>query len=330
MSDDPSSPFDMICAEVERQLQGGEVSIAAEAAFDLLLAVRYELDNAPRPSVIAHGVLYQAIEAARAQVYAHLNQLCDARREVLDARQRQWLSGQRDVRALLIDVLNVLLAAIEAAAIEQAYADTERQAMAAAVVAEIGGDALGVELQRVAIDRIAAGAIRRLAHGTMATEAAGAPAPVAAIHAEVVRRMRGEASTELDAAGELMIAVRHLVDRQPGSNLTYGPLLETVRMARESVYECLIRRWNERRVLTRADRDMRDVRALLSDLDSVLLEAATAETIEHAYRRAEQRAMASAIVAEMRGDAMGVDVQRDVVRQAATDALEALREVIIR
>lgn len=320
----------MICAEVERQLQGGEVPIAAEAAFDLLLAVRYELDNAPRPSVIAHGVLYQAIEAARGQVYAHLNQLCDARREVLDARQRQWLSGQRDVRALLIDVLNVLLAAIEAAAIEQAYADTERQAMAAAVVAEIGGDALGVELQRVAIDRTAAGAIRRLAHGTMATEAADAPAPVAAIHAEVVRRMRGEASTELDAAGELMIAVRHLVDRQPGSNLTYGPLLETVRMARESVYECLIRRWNERRVLTRADRDMRDVRALLSDLDSVLLEAATAETIEPAYRRAEQRAMASAIVAEMRGDAMGVDVQRDVVRQAATDALEALREVITR
>ncbi len=320
----------MICAEVERQLQGGEVSIAAEAAFDLLLAVRYELDNAPRPSVIAHGVLYQAIEAARGQVYAHLNQLCDARREVLDARQRQWLSGQRDVRALLIDVLNVLLAAIEAAAIEQAYADTERQAMAAAVLAEMGGDALGVELQRVAIDRTAAGAIRRLAHGTMATEAADAPAPVAAIHAEVVRRMRGEASTELDAAGELMIAVRHLVDRQPGSNLTYGPLLETVRMARESVYECLIRRWNERRVLTRADRDMRDVHALLSDLDSVLLEVATAETIEHTYRRAERRAMASAIVAEMRGDAMGVDVQRDVVRQAATDALHALREVITR
>lgn len=304
--------------------------MAAQAAFDLLLAVRYELDTAPRPCVIAHGVLYQAVEAARAQVYPHLNQLWDARREVLDARQRQWLSGRRDVRALLMDVLNVLLAAIEAAAIEQAYADTERRAMAAAVVAEIGGDALGVELQRDAVDRAAAGAIRRLGHGTMATEAADAPAPVAAIHAEVVRRMRGEASTELDAAGELMIAVRHLVDRQPGSSLTYGPLLETVRVARESFYECLIRRWNERRVLTRADRDMRDVRALLSDLDSVLLEAATAEAIEHTYRRAEQRAMASAIVAEMRGDAMGVDVQRDVVRQAATDALHALREVITR
>lgn len=132
VSDDSSSAFDLICAEIERQLRGGELLMDAAAASELLLTVRYQLDTQPRPLVIVHGPLFQAVKAARAQVYGRLIQLRHARCEVLDERWQLRPTGQRDVRALLIDVLNVLLAAITAAGVERAYACAERRAMAAA------------------------------------------------------------------------------------------------------------------------------------------------------------------------------------------------------
>lgn len=141
VSDDSSSAFDLICAEIERQLRGGELLMDAAAASELLLTVRYQLDTQPRPLVIVHGPLFQAVKAARAQVYGRLIQLRHARCEVLDERWQLRPTGQRDVRALLIDVLNVLLAAITAAGVERAYACAERRAMAAAVVAKNYRDA---------------------------------------------------------------------------------------------------------------------------------------------------------------------------------------------
>lgn len=42
-----------------------------------------------------------------------------ARREVLDAGRARWFAGQRDVRALLVDLLNVLLAADAAVGAER-------------------------------------------------------------------------------------------------------------------------------------------------------------------------------------------------------------------
>lgn len=118
VSDDSSSAFDLICAEIERQLRGGELLMDAAAASELLLTVRYQLDTQPRPLVIVHGPLFQAVKAARAQVYGRLIQLRHARCEVLDERWQLRPTGQRDVRALLIDVLNVLLAAITAAGVD--------------------------------------------------------------------------------------------------------------------------------------------------------------------------------------------------------------------
>ncbi len=170
VSDDSSSAFDLICAEIERQLRGGELLMDAAAASELLLTVRYQLDTQPRPLVIVHGPLFQAVKAARAQVYGRLIQLRHARCEVLDERWQLRPTGQRDVRALLIDVLNVLLAAITAAGVERAYACAERRAMAAAVVAKNYRDALGVELQCNSVCRAAAEAIHALAHRTGATE----------------------------------------------------------------------------------------------------------------------------------------------------------------
>ncbi len=75
VSDDSSSAFDLICAEIERQLRGGELLMDAAAASELLLTVRYQLDTQPRPLVIVHGPLFQAVKAARAQVYGRLIQL---------------------------------------------------------------------------------------------------------------------------------------------------------------------------------------------------------------------------------------------------------------
>lgn len=45
VSDDSSSAFDLICAEIERQLRGGELLMDAAAASELLLTVRYQLDT---------------------------------------------------------------------------------------------------------------------------------------------------------------------------------------------------------------------------------------------------------------------------------------------
>lgn len=182
VSDDSSSAFDLICAEIERQLRGGELLMDAAAASELLLTVRYQLDTQPRPLVIVHGPLFQAVKAARAQVYGRLIQLRHARCEVLDERWQLRPTGQRDVRALLIDVLNVLLAAITAAGVERAYACAERRAMAAAVVAKNYRDALGVELQCNSVCRAAAEAIHALAHRTGATEDADCLPPVDVIH----------------------------------------------------------------------------------------------------------------------------------------------------
>ncbi|KAA1244173.1 hypothetical protein F0Q45_25090 [Mycobacterium simiae] len=330
MSDDSSSAFDVICAEIERQLQGGEVSMAAHAAFELLLAVQFQLDTPPQPSSIAHGALYQAVEAARAQIYGRLSQLWTGRRDVLDARRQQWLSGHRDVRALLVDVLNVLLAGIAAADVEWAYSYAERRAMAAAVVAEICGDAVGVAEQRDAVGRAAADALRELAHGTVASEGRDHVSPVDLIRAEVARRVRGEVSTDFIAAGELKTVVRHVLDTQPGNDLTYGPLCQGARAARESIYQCLVQLWQARRSVTRADRDMRDIRSLLVDLENLLREVAAAAAIEQAYARAERQAMASAIVAEIRGDTLRLEAQHDTVQQAAADAMQALQELTAR
>lgn len=102
VSDDSSSAFDLICAEIERQLRGGELLMDAAAASELLLTVRYQLDTQPRPLVIVHGPLFQAVKAARAQVYGRLIQLRHARCEVLDERWQLRPTGQRDVRALLL------------------------------------------------------------------------------------------------------------------------------------------------------------------------------------------------------------------------------------
>lgn len=218
VSDDSSSAFDLICAEIERQLRGGELLMDAAAASELLLTVRYQLDTQPRPLVIVHGPLFQAVKAARAQVYGRLIQLRHARCEVLDERWQLRPTGQRDVRALLIDVLNVLLAAITAAGVERAYACAERRAMAAAVVAKNYRDALGVELQCNSVCRAAAEAIHALAHRTGATEDADCLPPVDVIHADVTRRMHGEVATDVVAAGELVIAARHLLDPMPGAS----------------------------------------------------------------------------------------------------------------
>ena len=325
MSEDPSSAFDLICGEVERQLRGGEIFIDASAAFDLLLGARYQLDNAPGPSVIVHGPLYETVKAARDEVYGLLMRLWHARREVLDARRQQWFAGQRDVRALLTDLLNVLLAAIAAVSAQRAYACAERRAMAAAVVAQIHADVIGVESQRDALHQAAADAIHVLVHGTAASQAGDPVLPVDVIRAEVARRVRGEVSTDVSAAGELTIAVRHLLDVQPGDDLTYGPLSEGVRAAREAVHRCLVQLWQARRTITSADHHLRDMHALLIDLEGVLLEAGTTIGVEQAYARAEQRAMAAAVVAEIRGDTLGIDVQLDAVRRAAADALRALQ-----
>ncbi len=297
----------------------------APAASELLRTVRYQLDAQPRPRVIAHGPLYQAVTAARAQVYGRLMQLRHTRCEVLDERWQLRPTGQRDVRALLIDVLNVLLAASTAASVERAYACAERQAMAAAVVAEICGDAAGVEMQRHAVDRAASDAIDALARGTGATTYADCVPPVDVIRADVTRRVRGEVSTDVVAAGHLVMAARHLLDPMPASELSYGPLLGGVHAARKLVHGRLVQLWRARRALTNGDCDLRDVRTLLVDLDSILLETRTAAAIEQAYTRTEGRAMAAAVVAEIRCDAMGLDAQRDVVQRAAADALHALQ-----
>lgn len=46
------------------------------------------------------------------------------------------------------------------------------------------------------------------------------------IHADVTRRMHGEVATDVVAAGELVIAARHLLDPMPRGELSYGPLHE--------------------------------------------------------------------------------------------------------
>lgn len=280
VSDDSSSAFDLICAEIERQLRGGELLMDAAAASELLLTVRYQLDTQPRPLVIVHGPLFQAVKAARAQVYGRLIQLRHARCEVLDERWQLRPTGQRDVRALLIDVLNVLLAAITAAGVERAYACAERRAMAAAVVAKNYRDALGVELQCNSVCRAAAEAIHALAHRTGATEDADCLPPVDVIHADVTRRMHGEVATDVVAAGELVIAARHLLDPMPRGELSYGPLHEGGNAARKSVYRRLVQLWQARRAVTDGDVDLRDARTLLTDLDSILREMRTAATIQ--------------------------------------------------
>ncbi|WP_156903547.1 hypothetical protein [Mycobacterium kansasii] len=218
----------------------GEVFADERAAFELLHAV-IQLDIEPRPATIAQGVLYEALKTARAELYGHLTRLWHARREVLEARREQWLAGQRDVRALLRDVLNVLLAAIAAAEVERTYvlaeqqamaaallrdvlnvllaaiaaAEVERtyvlaeqQAMAAAVIAEIRGDTTVVAVRRNAVHRAVAEAIRVSAHGTLVAEDVDPSAPIEVIRADVARRLRGEVPTDFRAAGELMIAVR--------------------------------------------------------------------------------------------------------------------------
>lgn len=280
VSDDSSSAFDLICAEIERQLRGGELLMDAAAASELLLTVRYQLDTQPRPLVIVHGPLFQAVKAARAQVYGRLIQLRHARCEVLDERWQLRPTGQRDVRALLIDVLSVLLAAITAAGVERAYACAERRAMAAAVVAKNYRDALGVELQCNSVCRAAAEAIHALAHRTGATEDADCLPPVDVIHADVTRRMHGEVATDVVAAGELVIAARHLLDPMPRGELSYGPLHEGGNAARKSVYRRLVQLWQARRAVTDGDVDLRDARTLLTDLDSILREMRTAATIQ--------------------------------------------------
>ncbi|ORB88257.1 hypothetical protein [Mycobacterium persicum] len=323
MTEDPLSAFDVICSEIERQLQGDEVFLDGRTAFELLLAV-CELDNAPHPATIAQGVLYEAVTTTRAELYGHLTQLWHARRAVLEARQEQWLAGQRGVRALLSDVLNVLLAAIAAAEVERTYALAEQRTMANAVIAEIYGDTTGVAAQRNAVHRAVADAIRVSAHGTRSAEHVDPVAPVEVIHTDVARRLRGEVPTDFRAAGELMIAVRYLLDLQPGEHLSYGPLRDGVRAAREPVYRRLVALWQGRRAVTNTGRDMRDLDALLIDLDSVVAQARTTIAIEQMYARAERRAMAAAVVAEIRGDGPGVGSQLEAVQRAAADALSAL------
>ncbi|VBA58853.1 hypothetical protein [Mycobacterium attenuatum] len=323
MTEGPLSAFDVICSEIERQLRGGEVFADERAAFELLHAV-IQLDIEPRPATIAQGVLYEALKTARAELYGHLTRLWHARREVLEARREQWLAGQRDVRALLRDVLNVLLAAIAAAEVERTYVLAEQQAMAAAVIAEIRGDTTVVAARRNAVHRAVAEAIRVSAHGTLVAEDVDPSAPIEVIRADVARRLRGEVPTDFRAAGELMIAVRYLLDRQPGEQLSYGPLGDGVRAAREPVYQRLVALWRARRAKTNTGREMRDLDALLIDLDSVVAQVSTTVAIEQAYARAERRAMAAAVVAEIRGDGPGVGSQLKAVQRAAADTLGAL------
>lgn len=139
--------------------------------------------------------------------------------------------------------------------------------------------------------------------------------------------MHGEVATDVVAAGELVIAARHLLDPMPRGELSYGPLHEGGHAARKSVYRRLVQLWQARRAITDGDVDLRDARTLLTDLDSILREMRTAATIQQAYTRAERRAMAAAVVAKIRGDAMGLDAQRDAVHRAAADALHALQSV---
>ncbi|OOK73973.1 hypothetical protein BZL30_4450 [Mycobacterium kansasii] len=228
------------------------------------------------------------------------------------------------MRALLRDVLNVLLAAIAAAEVERTYVLAEQQAMAAAVIAEIRDDTTVVAARRNAVHRAVAEAIRVSAHGTLVAEDVDPSAPIEVIRADVARRLRGEVPTDFRAAGELMIAVRYLLDRQPGEQLSYGPLGDGVRAAREPVYQRLVALWRARRAKTNTGREMRDLDALFIDLDSVVAQVSTIIAIEQAYARAERRAMAAAVVAEIRGDGPGVGSQLKAVQRAAADALGAL------
>ncbi|BBX99012.1 hypothetical protein [Mycobacterium lacus] len=317
--------FDVICAEFARQLQDGEVSMDASGAFDLLCTARWQLDNMkPATSIRAHGPLYETVMAARAQVYEPLMRRWHARREVLDAGRARWFAGQRDVRALLVDLLNVLLAADAAVGAERAYARAERRAMAAAVVADIRGDELGIASQRDVVQRAAADALHMLA-STVAPYGDGDwfP-PFDLIRNEVERRLRGEVQTDAYAACELVAAVRDLVDNeQPVNYVAYGPLFHDVMVAREPVCRRLVRLRQARREVT--NRNVRDVRARLVDLNGVLLEVGTVVGVEQAYVRAEWRAMAAAVVAKVRDDKLGVAQQRDAVYRAAADALDALQ-----
>ncbi|WP_258043764.1 hypothetical protein [Mycobacterium kansasii] len=196
--------------------------------------------------------------------------------------------------------------------------------MAAAVIAEIRGDTTVVAARRNAVHRAVAEAIRVSAHGTLVAEDVDPSAPIEVIRADVARRLRGEVPTDFRAAGELMIAVRYLLDRQPGEQLSYGPLGDGVRAAREPVYQRLVALWRARRAKTNTGREMRDLDALFIDLDSVVAQVSTTVAIEQAYARAERRAMAAAVVAEIRGDGPGVGSQLKAVQRAAADALGAL------
>ncbi|MGV7473631.1 hypothetical protein PJN13_28720, partial [Mycobacterium kansasii] len=104
------------------------------------------------------------------------------------------------------------------------------------------------------------------AHGTLVAEDVDPSAPIEVIRADVARRLRGEVPTDFRAAGELMIAVRYLLDRQPGEQLSYGPLGDGVRAAREPVYQRLVALWRARRAKTNTGREMRDLDALFIDL----------------------------------------------------------------
>ncbi|WP_156905849.1 hypothetical protein [Mycobacterium kansasii] len=196
---------------------------------------------------------------------------------------RLLTSARLKVSRLLRDVLNVLLAAIAAAEVERTYVLAEQQAMAAAVIAEIRDDTTVVAARRNAVHRAVAEAIRVSAHGTLVAEDVDPSAPIEVIRADVARRLRGEVPTDFRAAGELMIAVRYLLDRQPGEQLSYGPLGDGVRAAREPVYQRLVALWRARRAKTNTGREMRDLDALFIDLDSVVAQVSTRwECLTHA------------------------------------------------
>ncbi|MGV0484186.1 hypothetical protein ABVK29_28980, partial [Mycobacterium kansasii] len=167
------------------------------------------------------------------------------------------------------------MAAIAAAEVERTYVLAEQQAMAAAVIAEIRDDTTVVAARRNAVHRAVAEAIRVSAHGTLVAEDVDPSAPIEVIRADVARRLRGEVPTDFRAAGELMIAVRYLLDRQPGEQLSYGPLGDGVRAAREPVYQRLVALWRARRAKTNTGREMRDLDALFIDLDSVVAQVST-------------------------------------------------------
>lgn len=97
-----------------------------------------------------------------------------------------------------------------------------------------------------------------------------------------------------------------------------------MRAAREPVYQRLVALWRARRAKTNTGREMRDLDALFIDLDSVVAQVSTIIAIEQAYARAERRAMAAAVVAEIRGDGPGAGSQLKAVQRAAADALGAL------